>query len=447
MKDRHTQAAIYVTLPLSAAMLATAVLVSLAGGMGGLREDERPYQQIDLLTRTMHLIENEYIEDVDSWDLVFEALGTMTRRDPYSSFYTPDRADRFTEETQREYHGVGFSVHADAPPLVIDYLFPGAPAEEAGLDAGDQIVAIDDVDSTQMTVEQATSRIKGPLGTRVKLTVQRGGEQHTVELARSKIQTPTVFQDHFQDDPADGVGPVGYVRISGFGDHTAEEFDRALENLPENCRGLVLDLRFNQGGLVESCRTVANRFLESGVIVGIRHRDESQNISFHADPDECRFAELPLVVLVNGDTASAAEIVAGALQDHSRAMLVGTRTYGKGVVQSIYPLTLDDEEGRKVVVKLTTGEYLTPGGRVIEKAVKRSVPVRGGLEPDVRIRLAESTERALARRFELFRVPARYRDYYLRAYELTLPEPPDRVLEAALALLDGETVVQDLADD
>ncbi len=437
--SQRDRTALYVTLPLSAAMLGAAVFVSYAGGM---RRDDRAYQQIDIFTRTLNLVEQQYVEEVDSWEIVYDALEGLVERDPYSRFYDPSGAQRFNEDTHREYYGVGMVVPREGP-LRIEYLMEDSPAEKAGLMPGDEILAVDGVNVEDLPEQDATAAIKGPLGTQVEMTIKvaASGQVRDFQVRRDKIAQRTVFRDHFQDPE----GKIGYIRIEGFGENTAKEFDEILKDLlRKDIESLVLDLRYNQGGLVPSCRLIANRFLDEGILFGVRHRNSENDRSYTADPRECMAPDLPMVVLINEDTASAAEIVAGALQDHKRGLLVGTRSYGKGVVQSIYPIPLDNENHDTVVVKITTGEYLTPAGRIIEKQVKRKTPVRGGLDPDVKIELPKEQRSNLLERMSLIRVPAKYRDEYLAYHERVMPKRTDRQLDAALKVLRGETVAQDL---
>jgi carboxyl-terminal processing protease len=362
--------------------------------------------------------------------------------DGYSAFYPPIEGKQFSEDTHREYFGVGFAVRRNAEPLTIDYLFADSPAERAGLKPGDRIVAVDGRPIDPKDIEKATAAIKGPIGTRVVLSVivKKTGEEQKFPLNRNKITQPTVFAEHFQDS----AGEIGYLRVSAFGENTAAEFDRKVKALIEQqVQGLILDLRFNQGGLVPSCQSIANRLLKGGAIVGIRTRDPEGNRTLNADPEECWLPDLPAVVLTNGMTASAAEIVAGALQDHQRALLVGERTFGKGVVQSVFNLDLDDEEDRTAVLKFTTSVYMTPSGRIIEKTLQ-SQKGAGGLAPDVKITLSEDEQDALRQRFAMLEIPAAYRQDVLEAHDWELPEPEDRPLAAALQLLKGESVTQDL---
>ncbi len=426
-------------------VLTAAVLYLSAGNVALLRNKDEDYRKVDLFTHVQTLIEQNYLEQVDGWEVLFSGLKKMAELDRYSTFLTPEEGARFNEDTHRQYHGIGFVVRPKAPPLTVDYLFEGSPAEKSGIHPGDRVVAIDGVPIEQFDEVQATAAIKGEEGTLVKLKIlcADDGSLRELSVARARIARPTVFTDYYVDPE----GKVGYARLDSFGQNTLSQLDRALKDMADKgVSRLVLDLRFNEGGVVDVCKEVANRFLKSGDIVGIRYRDPDKNMTHKADPDHCSVPDWPVVVLVNRYTASASEIVAGALQDHKRAMLVGERTYGKGVVQSIYPLTLEHDHDRKAMLKITTGEYLTPAGRAIDSSIKRSPDqtLQGGLSPDIHLKLDPKQEIAVARRLRLLEVPSRYRATYLESHQIELPDREDRQLDAALRILRGETVLQDL---
>lgn len=441
MIRRDARTAFLLTLPLTAA---------LAGAVLALRShaserSERVYKQADLMAKVLALVDSNYVERFDddkSWQLVYDGLKAATNKlDRYSVFLTPDESRPFAEETHKNYVGVGFSALNGAPLLTVDFLFADSPAEKAGMLPGDRVVAVDGVSLEGATLDDAIGRVKGEPGTKVKLKVeQAAGGVRELELERSHIAQPTVLDARLVDPER----KVGYVYVEGFGDSTVDEFDRAMASLEkQGLAALVIDLRYDGGGLLDTCRMLANRFLKEGAIVGIKYRDDKDGVTHSADPAQCRWPELPLAIVMNGQTASAAEIVAGALQDHKRALLVGERSYGKGVVQSIYQLPLDDTTGRAATLKITTAEYLTPAGRVIEKSVTRKQKVLGGLEPDVRIKLDEAHDQELMRRIRLLHVPEKWRDHHLEVTKQKMPELRDRQIEAALAVLRGETPAQD----
>ncbi len=460
MISRDLKNGLVVTLPLSISLVAAAFLVTR-----GRAEETSPrvFKQADLMAKVLARVEQDYVEHFDddkSWDVVYSGIKAMTKRlDPYSVFLTPEEGKPFAEETHKNYVGVGFALDRSAPPITIDYLFEGSPAERAGLLPGDRVVAIDGVSIEQLEPDHAIEVIKGVPGTSVRLTVRRlaTGSDDELTLERSRIQQASVMGAELIEEPGKSgePGKVGYLYVDGFGDDTVTELDQAMERLvAQGMAALVLDLRFNNGGLLDVSRLFANRFIPEGVLVSIRYRAPKEGVTHKADPAECKWPKLPLVVLVNGESASAAEIVAGALQDQQRALLVGERTYGKGVVQSIWRIPLEDGGGkqdgttanpaeRAVTLKLTTAEYLTPAGRIIEKQVMRQEKLLGGLEPDVKIHIDEARTKELQERIRLLHVPERWRAQHLAKHARKLPPLADRQLDAALAVLRGETPAQD----
>jgi len=442
MVRRDARNAFFLSLPLTV-VLAGAVFV--LRGHANERSD-RVYKQADLIAKVLALVDSNYVERFDddkSWQLVYDGLKASTGKlDRYSVFLTPEESRPFAEETHKNYVGVGFSALPGAPVITVDFLFAGSPAEKAGIVAGDRVVAVGGRSLEGLAMDEAIQLVKGEPGTTVRLTVRGpdGGASRDVELERARIVQPTVLDARLVDPER----KVGYVYVEGFGDSTVDELDLAMERLvAQGMTALIIDLRYDGGGLLDVCRLFANRFLTAGPIDGIKYRDEKEGVTHAADPAQCRWPTLPLALLVNGQTASAAEIVAGALQDHKRALLVGDRTYGKGVVQSIYQLPLDEASGRSATLKITTAEYLTPAGRIIEKSVTRKQKVLGGLEPDVRVRLDEARDGELTRRIRLLHVPEKWRDHHLAATRQTLPDARDRQVDAALAVLRGETPAQD----
>ncbi|MBL8841898.1 MAG: S41 family peptidase [Planctomycetes bacterium] len=437
-----------VTLPLSVALVCSALLMAHSRAE---EESPRVFQQADLIAKVLTRLEQDYVERFDddkSWELVYGGIKAMTKRlDPYSVFLTPEESRPFAEETHKNYVGVGFATNPAAPPITIDYVFDHSPAEKAGLVPGDRVVAIDGAPIEGLTRDAAIEKIKGQPGTTVQLTVVRAadGAEQKFGLERARIPQASVVGGEI----IPGTDGVAYLYVDGFGDATVREFDYSMEQLAQRgMKALLLDLRSNNGGLLDISRLFANRFLRDGAIVSIRYRAPREGLTHRADPAECKWPDLPLVVLVNGDSASAAEIVAGALQDHGRALLVGERTYGKGVVQSIWKIPLGTEEanradGGEATLKLTTAEYLTPSGRAIEKRVTRQQKILGGLEPDFTVRLPEERVAELAERIRILHVPARWRAQHLATHGRTLPPLRDAQVDAALAVLRGETPAQD----
>ena len=292
--------------------------------------------------------------------------------DPYALFYTPDGYRSFQELTTGKFSGIGVWLKQKGDDLEIVSVLPSTPAQEAGLRSGDVIRSINGAEVVDMSSDDAVARIKGPEGTEVSLGVERDGNPLSFTLARAEIELPNLISKTIDED-------LGYIRLFGFargaGDQVHEEVEQLLA---DGARGVVLDLRDNGGGLFQEAVGVASTFIEDGEIVTYRQRSED-DIVYEAEGDA--FEDLPLVVLVNEGTASASEIVAGALQDRERAMIIGTTTYGKGSVQEVVPLTDSS------ALKLTIAAYFTPNGSDINGA---------GIDPDVEVDDTAAVQRARA---------------------------------------------------
>lgn len=281
--------------------------------------------------------------------------------DPYALFYTPQSYEEFQNYTSGQFSGIGVWLKNKAGTLEIVSVLPSTPALEAGLKRGDRITAIDGQEASNQSVDEAVTRIKGPEGTEVRLTVERAGSALDFTITREAIDLP-ILVARMQDSD------LGYVRLFGFARGAGKELrTRVKEMVDKGVDGVVLDLRDNGGGLFSESIEVASVFLGGGEVVTYKERSEPE-IVYEAEGGA--FEDLPLVVLVNEGTASASEIVAGALQDRDRAILVGSTTFGKGSVQEVFPL------GDASALKFTTGAYETPAGRDINGE---------GIEPDVEV--------------------------------------------------------------
>ncbi len=278
--------------------------------------------------------------------------------DPYALFYTPAGYRSFQEVTTGRFSGIGVWLKNRGPRLEIVSVLPQSPASREGLKRGDIIVRIDGEPAADTPVDEAVSLIKGPEGTDVTVGIKRGADDFDVTLTRATLELPN-FQAHMTEDK------IGYVRLFGFARGAGRQLRAKVEQFADmGAEGIVLDLRDNGGGLFSEAIEVASVFVEDGEIVSFEDRDDK--VVYEAEGDA--FEEMPLVVLVNGGTASASEIVAGAVQDLERGAIVGTKTYGKGSVQEVFPL-LDAS-----AVKITTGAYITPDGHQLNGT---------GITPDV----------------------------------------------------------------
>lgn len=366
------------------------------------------------ITDASNLISERYVEDLDPDRLAWEAIkGMTTSLDPYSDFVSPDDYARYREDVEGQYVGVGFVIYNEGDPVTVLYPFPGSPAEAAGLETGDRIIAVDGESCEGKNSAEIVAKIKNLPGTPVTLRVRPFGatdaaSEREVTIVRELIDTPSVFDARI----VDRTNGVGYVRVADFHEHTAEELVAALRALEaQGMRGLVLDLRGNRGGLLTQAIEITSLFLKDAVVVRTEGRSEDSNVVYRTEPRYedgklVAWHDLPLTLLVDSRSASASEIVAGALQDHLRALLVGQRTYGKGMVQTQIPRPYGGNgEEQIAVLRITTSRYLTPSGRAIEARFGFDERRRGGLLPDVTSLFEGNGQEALAREFEDREIP------------------------------------------
>jgi carboxyl-terminal processing protease len=336
-------------------------------------------EYLTLLGEVIERVRREYVDQIDDRQLVEGAIrGIVEELDQHSRFLDSAEYEDIRIATSGLYTGVGLDLRLREGRIVVVEPLAGAPAERAGILPGDIVVSVDEVTVDASNIENAISRMRGVSGTPVTLGMMRDGEFAPLRfvLERTEIQVQTVHGTYLGDGYA-------YVRLSGFADNTAGDLDRAAQALREQAgrelEGLVLDLRDNPGGVLESAVQVADLFLDEGLIVRGNGRARQASFAEYAHPG-ASLEQVPLAVLINSGSASASEIVAGALQDHERGRLVGERTYGKGSVQSVLPL------GGGNAIKLTTSRYLTPSGRSInETGIEPDFAIADG-EPDDHIR-------------------------------------------------------------
>ena len=324
-----------------------------------------------LLDEVAEHVRREYVDPVSRGQLEQAAVeGMVASLDPHSQFLDAAAYDEMRVSTAGTYSGVGIEVaEQEGGRIVVVAPIEGSPADRAGVRAGDTLLAVDGRRIAPGALDETIARMRGLAGSRVAIVIAREGEPEPLrfDLERSEVHVQTVRAERLS-------GGYGYVRVSHFSDSTPGDFDGAIEELQTGVdtvplRGLVLDLRDNPGGVLESAVSVADSFLEAGMIVRAEGRTPDARFEMDATPGDLLHGA-PVVVLVDGGSASGAEIVAGALRDHGRATLMGERTYGKGSVQTVMPLR-DGE-----ALKLTTSRYFTPSGRSIQER---------GLEPDVHI--------------------------------------------------------------
>jgi carboxyl-terminal processing protease len=328
--------------------------------------DRRDVDAADTIQSALEEIRSSSVEPPGERALARAAIRGMVRAlkksdDPYASFYSPTGYRAFQQYTSGHFSGIGVWLKKRHRNLEIISVLPGTPAREAGLARGDVILRVDGVAVDSLSVDDAVARIKGPAGTKVRLEIRRGGVVIERTLTRRSIDLPNVAARLGDED-------IGYIRLFGFSRGAGSQVRSRMRELTDDgADGIVLDLRDNGGGLFSEAIDVASVFIENGDIVTYRDSSEPDKV-YEAEGQA--FDQVPLVVLVNEGTASASEIVAGALQDRDRAILIGDRTYGKGSVQEVF--ALPDASA----IKLTTGAYLTPSGHDINGK---------GIEPDVKV--------------------------------------------------------------
>lgn len=348
------------------------VLVStqIAGPLLAQEADRRSsvYEQLDLFGDIFERIRAQYVEDVDEEELIEAAInGMLTSLDPHSSYLSPRDADAMRVQTRGEFGGLGIEVTQEEGFVKVVSPIDDTPADDAGIEAGDFITHVDGESVLGLTLDQAVEMMRGPVGSEIVITVVREGESEPfdVSIIRDTIKLTAVRHRT--------VGKTVVLRVTTFNDQTYPNLEDGLKEEVEeaggmeNINGIVLDLRNNPGGLLTQSIRVSDAFLEAGEIVSTRGRDPQDGERFNATSGDLIDGK-PIVVLINGGSASASEIVAGALQDHRRAIVVGTKSFGKGSVQTVMPLRQDG------AMRLTTARYYTPSGRSIQAL---------GISPDI----------------------------------------------------------------
>jgi carboxyl-terminal processing protease len=348
--------------PVGKAILTAAVLAVLTLSLGGTSASKgvdrtATYEQLKLFTDVLAIIQNQYVDETEPKEVIYGAVRGMLRSlDPHSSFMDPESYREMQVETSGSFGGLGIEITIRDDQLTVVAPIEGTPAWRAGIQPGDRIVKIEGLVTKDMSLPDAVKRMRGPKGTKITVTVAREGlkEPIDVTLVREVIQVQSVKSQELEPG-------IGYIRIRQFQERTAPDLVAAVEKFEKTGRlgGLIVDVRSNPGGLLSAAVEVSEEFLGDGkLIVYTEGRVRNQNMRFTAHAKHA-ITEVPLVVLVNQGSASASEIVAGAIQDHGRGVVIGQQTFGKGSVQTIIPLA--DGSG----LRLTTARYFTPKGRSI----------------------------------------------------------------------------------
>ena len=323
------------------------------------------YKKIDLFSEVLDKINKEYVDEVNQSEAMDAAInGVLQSLDPYSAYMSPDSFKNMQTETSGEFGGLGIEVSMEAGVVKVISPIDNSPAEEVGVKAGDYIVKIDDIQVQGKTLSEAVELMRGPVGSDIEITVRRRGERKALifTITREIIQVASVKSEIKDDQTA-------YIRLTSFNENSSKQIKNKIKEFKKNkkIKNYILDLRNNPGGLLSQAIKISDYFLENGEIVSTKSKRKYENRKWFAKKGDIIDGET-MVILINYGSASASEIVAGALQDHKRAILVGESTYGKGSVQSIIPL---DNEG---AIRLTVSKYYLPSGKSISRV---------GVNPDI----------------------------------------------------------------
>jgi carboxyl-terminal processing protease len=355
-----------------------ALLVVLTLSLGGsavskVTDNAATYEQLRLFTEVLSIVQNQYVDEVPPKELIYSAIkGTLRGLDPHSSFLDPESYREMQVETSGSFGGLGIEITLKDDVLTVVAPIDGTPAYRAGLLTGDRIVKIDGLSTKDMQLVDAVKRMRGKPGSKVTISVVREGwvEPKDFDIVREQIRVQSVRMVEMGDG-------IEYVKLRQFQEQSPHDLDATLDKLTKNgMKALILDLRNNPGGLLTAAVEVSEKFIDDGkLVVYTEGRVRNQNMRFSAHAKR-GYSQIPMVVLVNQGSASASEIVAGALQDWGRATIVGTQTFGKGSVQTIIPLS--DGSG----LRLTTAKYFTPKGRSIHgKGITPDIIVEVPKEP------------------------------------------------------------------
>jgi len=333
----------------------------------GFSDNSDIYKKIDLFGEVLEKINQEYVDDVDQSKSMDAAInGVLQSLDPYSAYMTPESFEGMQTETSGEFGGLGIEVGMEAGVVKVISPIDNTPASKAGLKAGDYIVKIDNVQVQGKTLMEAVDLMRGPVGSSIEITVRRRGVKKAIifNITREVIQVQSVKSELINNN-------IGYIRLTSFNENSSEQIKKKIDKLKKNIdlKGYILDLRNNPGGLLSQAIKISDFFLENGEIVSTKSRKISENRKWFAKKGDITGGKT-LIVLINYGSASASEIVAGALKDHKRAIILGENSYGKGSVQSIIPLQ------NKGAIRLTIAKYYLPSGKSISEV---------GVTPDIEV--------------------------------------------------------------
>lgn len=368
--------------------ISTSFLFLSGMGQGGKKPSAETYHQLEIFGEVFERVRHSYVEEVEDKELIEAAIrGMLTSLDPHSSYLDPESFQEMRVQTRGSFGGLGIEVTIEEGFVKVVSPIEDTPAYKAGIKSGDFITHLDGESILGLSLTEAVEKMRGDVGAPIELTIRRKGEEPLkIKIIRDIIKIRSV-RWHLEDD-------LAYIRISTFNEQTFKGLKKGVDELSKKLngkiKGLILDLRNNPGGLLDQAISVSDAFLKQGEIVSTRSRNPKDVQRFNAKSDMIISEDIPIVVLINSGSASASEIVAGALKDHKRAIVLGTRSFGKGSVQTIVPLGSDE-----AAMRLTTARYYTPSGTsiqgvgitpdiVVEQAKVETISDKGAHESDLR---------------------------------------------------------------
>lgn len=359
---------------LAAVYISACLIISDAGAAETeteTRQEEVTYKYLETFSNVLSILQENYVEEIQTKEVIEGAInGLLLSLDPHSTYLKPENYQEFRNETNGSFTGIGIKITLQDGVITVISPIADTPADKADIKARDQIIKINGISTKGKTPYDAVKILRGPIGSEVTISIYREGWEYPKDFTLKRSEIPLESVKSLLLKPG-----FGYIRISSFQRNTTREMNQHIKDLQKTDKllGLILDLRNNPGGLLDQAVSVSDLFLDRGLIVYTRGRKRDQDLTFEARPNIALEGN-PLVILVNEGTASASEIVAGAIQDHHRGVIVGTKTFGKGSVQSIIPLS--DGAG----LKMTTAHYYTPSGRSIQAT---------GIIPDIEAELVD----------------------------------------------------------
>jgi len=419
-------------------------LISLVSALIGLAFPyvnfaiDQTYQQLKVIVDVMELIRENYVDEVESQKLIYGAAAGMVRElDDFSQFMEPDVYTRVKSDTEGEFGGIGIRVDQREGWLTVVTPLPNTPAWRAELYPGDKIIKIEGESTKDLIIDDAIKKLRGTPGTKVTITISREPEDKSAEwitrdvpLVREIIKTENVKSRVID-------GKIGYIKAIEFTGHVVEDFTKALEDLKkQGIESLIIDLRYNPGGLLSGSVDISKLFLDNNKMIVYTKGRRAENYQEFRASSRAPYSDLPLVILVNRYSASASEIVSGAMQDNKRAVVIGERTYGKASVQSMIPLS------DKSALRLTIAKYYTPSGRSIHRDEKNNT---GGITPDIEVKMPVETEKKLLQQAEEFYYPGKPEGKDGKGVEKKKePQVRDEVLERGVEILKARDVLVNL---